>query len=183
MTADFYHFSLPLTIYPLNPRLDSPAPSMSSRSGASSNVDSRTQNDQDRTESVEIISIDDLPSPLHPTTKAEAEAGPSTATKVEDNEDVRIIPDEEVLHVHKDKGKGKASEVVTHDSPLPDLPENLLSSYSCPICFSTVTNACLTPCGHVLCGLCLFSAVKSGIQRGLDLGIPLGREGTTARYV
>ncbi|GJJ08211.1 hypothetical protein Clacol_002419 [Clathrus columnatus] len=112
-----------------------------------------------------------------------------TVKNEDEDDDVVIIPDEEVTFSRKDKdkGKGKAVEVAplteegNDDPTFPALPENLLSTYICPICLSTVTNACLTPCGHVLCGLCLFSAVKSGIKRGLDLGIPLGREGTTAR--
>ncbi|KAJ7025158.1 hypothetical protein C8F04DRAFT_1046777 [Mycena alexandri] len=41
-----------------------------------------------------------------------------------------------------------------------------LSAYSCPICFFPPTNATLTPCGHVCCGSCLFTAVKTMTQRG-----------------
>ncbi|GLB44738.1 putative zinc finger, C3HC4 type (RING finger) [Lyophyllum shimeji] len=41
-----------------------------------------------------------------------------------------------------------------------------LSEYTCPICFFPPTNATLTPCGHICCGSCLFTAVKSTIQRG-----------------
>ncbi|KAJ7140042.1 hypothetical protein C8R43DRAFT_892997, partial [Mycena crocata] len=41
-----------------------------------------------------------------------------------------------------------------------------LSSYSCPICFFPPTNATLTPCGHVCCGSCLFTAVRTMTQRG-----------------
>lgn len=40
-----------------------------------------------------------------------------------------------------------------------------LSSFNCPICFSPPTNATLTPCGHICCGECLFSAVQSSIER------------------
>ena len=65
----------------------------------------------------------------------------------------------------------------------PPPPSNLLSTHTCPICFSTVTNACLTPCGHVLCGACLFAAVKSGIKRALEMAVPIGGDGTAARYV
>lgn len=41
-----------------------------------------------------------------------------------------------------------------------------LASYSCPICFSPPSYATITPCAHVLCGDCLFTAVKTTIQRG-----------------
>ncbi|KAH0832888.1 mitochondrial carrier domain-containing protein [Lanmaoa asiatica] len=42
-----------------------------------------------------------------------------------------------------------------------------LSAYTCPICFSPPTNATLTPCGHICCGQCLFTAVKSIIRRNM----------------
>ncbi|SJK99451.1 uncharacterized protein ARMOST_02752 [Armillaria ostoyae] len=46
-----------------------------------------------------------------------------------------------------------------------------LSSYSCPICFTPPTNATLTPCGHICCGSCLFTAVKVAKRRaGLMMG-------------
>lgn len=40
-----------------------------------------------------------------------------------------------------------------------------LSAYSCPICFSPPANATLTPCGHICCGECLFTAVRTTLQR------------------
>ncbi|KAJ3517590.1 hypothetical protein NLJ89_g399 [Agrocybe chaxingu] len=52
------------------------------------------------------------------------------------------------------------------DPPVPNKPPpELMSSYTCPICFSPPTNATLTPCGHICCGACLFTAVKTTIQR------------------
>ncbi|KAI9568196.1 hypothetical protein HD554DRAFT_1985344, partial [Boletus coccyginus] len=42
-----------------------------------------------------------------------------------------------------------------------------LSTYTCPICFSPPTNATLTPCGHICCGQCLFTAVKSTMRRNM----------------
>ncbi|KAJ3787901.1 hypothetical protein GGU10DRAFT_432748 [Lentinula aff. detonsa] len=50
--------------------------------------------------------------------------------------------------------------------PLPDLLcTQFLSTYICPICFSPPTNATITPCGHVACGPCLFTAVKTALRR------------------
>lgn len=43
-----------------------------------------------------------------------------------------------------------------------------LSAYACPICFSAPTNATLTPCGHICCGPCLFTAIKSTLRRNVD---------------
>ncbi|KAF9029627.1 hypothetical protein BDZ89DRAFT_950376 [Hymenopellis radicata] len=42
-----------------------------------------------------------------------------------------------------------------------------LAEYACPICFTPPTNATLTPCGHICCGSCLFSAIKIAATRNL----------------
>lgn len=39
------------------------------------------------------------------------------------------------------------------------------SEYNCPICFCPPTAAVLTPCGHIMCGSCLFSAIETAMQR------------------
>lgn len=49
------------------------------------------------------------------------------------------------------------------DSPVSG--DEPLSAYTCPICFSPPTRATLTPCGHICCGECLFTAVKTTMQR------------------
>lgn len=49
-------------------------------------------------------------------------------------------------------------------SNIPVDPEPL-HTYSCPICFSSPTNATLTPCGHIMCGECLFTAVGAAAAR------------------
>ncbi|PVF96920.1 hypothetical protein CPB86DRAFT_735786 [Serendipita vermifera] len=41
----------------------------------------------------------------------------------------------------------------------------LIQEYTCPICFSPPTNACVTLCGHVMCASCLFSSVRAAKQR------------------
>jgi hypothetical protein len=60
-------------------------------------------------------------------------------------------------------------------SSLPPEPEPL-HTYSCPICFSSPTNATLTPCGHIMCGECLFTAVGAAAVR-------MGIAALAARYV
>jgi len=73
------------------------------------------------------------------------------------------------------KGKGKAVYI----EPKPKKPkEDLLGGYPCPICFSPPSNATLTPCGHICCGLCLFTAVKTTMQRATMMMAP---EGAIAR--
>ena len=64
-------------------------------------------------------------------------------------------------------------------------PEENISSYCCPICFVPPTNAVLTPCGHILCGSCLFAAVRAaqvgrqmhmpGLGRGIEAHCPVCR--------
>ncbi len=55
--------------------------------------------------------------------------------------------------------------------PAPAPEPEPLSSYNCPICFTPPTNATLTPCGHICCGSCLFTAVKVAKRRaGLMTG-------------
>ncbi|KAJ3514125.1 hypothetical protein NMY22_g14842 [Coprinellus aureogranulatus] len=49
--------------------------------------------------------------------------------------------------------------------PTPPPQPDLLSSYTCPICFFPPSNATLTPCGHICCGSCLFTAIKSSQLR------------------
>ncbi|KAF8343293.1 hypothetical protein F5887DRAFT_1062299 [Amanita rubescens] len=68
-------------------------------------------------------------------------------------------------------GKRKRTEENTADernSKRPTLAQNekTLSEYTCPICFSPPTNATITPCGHICCGACLFTAVKTTLHRG-----------------
>ena len=74
-----------------------------------------------------------------------------------------------------EKGKQKALDV----EPKPKKSkEELLGGYCCPICFSPPSNATLTPCGHICCGLCLFMAVKTTMQRATMMMAP---EGAIAR--
>ena len=50
-------------------------------------------------------------------------------------------------------------------SPAPPPKQTPLAEYTCPICFFAPTNATLTPCGHICCGSCLFTAVKTAMLR------------------
>lgn len=55
--------------------------------------------------------------------------------------------------------------------PLPTRAEaEPLASYVCPVCFSPPTRATMTPCGHVCCAECLFTAVHSTIERAVYHG-------------
>ncbi|KDQ58953.1 hypothetical protein JAAARDRAFT_192520 [Jaapia argillacea MUCL 33604] len=54
-------------------------------------------------------------------------------------------------------------------NPNPKPQADLLSTYTCPICFSPPTNVTLTPCGHICCGECLFTAVKTTMRRSANM--------------
>ncbi|KIY42988.1 hypothetical protein FISHEDRAFT_63022 [Fistulina hepatica ATCC 64428] len=79
----------------------------------------------------------------------------------------------------KDKGKQRA--VPTPPSPTEELPS--LSEYQCPICFFPPTNATLTPCGHVCCGSCLFTAVKTTMRRNANVMQPVQTQCPVCRAV
>lgn len=98
-------------------------------------------------------------------------------------------PEPEIIEVSpipsKDKGKGKAKALPSPTPPAqaePKGPEaEPLSEYTCPICFFPPSNATLTPCGHVCCGSCLFTAVKTTLQRGANMGMAIGVGENVAR--
>lgn len=64
-------------------------------------------------------------------------------------------------------------------APPPRDPE-VLAEYTCPICFTPPTNATIAPCGHICCGACLFTAVKTTLHRG---AMTYSREPNVARFV
>ncbi|KAJ9119124.1 hypothetical protein QFC22_003615 [Naganishia vaughanmartiniae] len=92
------------------------------------------------------------------------------------------------------KGKGRA---IVEDAPGEPL-ENLLASFGelmilcgrfmsfanysrstilkeCPICFMPPSQAVLTPCGHIMCGKCLFDTLKSQAIRDGKRPNPVGQ--------
>lgn len=71
-----------------------------------------------------------------------------------------------------------ASDKPPAAQPPPAPEAELLSEYTCPICFFPPTNATLTPCGHICCGMCLFTAIRTTMQRGAIMMA----EGNGARY-
>ncbi|KIK56202.1 hypothetical protein GYMLUDRAFT_76307 [Collybiopsis luxurians FD-317 M1] len=82
--------------------------------------------------------------------------------KEEDEED-------ELLLTSKSKSKGK-QKALPPNAPASQvspeiLAEHSLSTYTCPICFCPPTNATITPCGHLACGSCLFTAIKTAQRR------------------
>ncbi|EIM90662.1 uncharacterized protein STEHIDRAFT_136703 [Stereum hirsutum FP-91666 SS1] len=68
------------------------------------------------------------------------------------------------------KAKTKSHTQSRPREPTP-AAESLLSSYACPICFSPPINATLTPCGHIMCGECLFTAVGVAVGRTGAVGL------------
>ena len=54
-------------------------------------------------------------------------------------------------------------EMLTKPAPLPLPP--LLADLTCPICFEPPRDVVTTPCGHVLCGECLFQVAKGEAEK------------------
>ncbi|KAF8149075.1 hypothetical protein B0H34DRAFT_679384 [Crassisporium funariophilum] len=100
--------------------------------------------------------------------------GKAKATSSDDVIFISDSPTKEITSAQKGKGK----ETVKQPSPPPQAVKKskseLLSGYTCPICFSPPTNATLTPCGHICCGVCLFTAVKTTMQRATVMLTPEG---------
>ncbi|PBK67875.1 hypothetical protein ARMSODRAFT_888426 [Armillaria solidipes] len=103
--------------------------------------------------------------------EGETETRPSGVVVEELSTGPLISPDvdqENVAGPSEIPAETKAEE--KHEPALAPEPEPL-SSYNCPICFTPPTNATLTPCGHICCGSCLFTAVKVAKRRaGLMMG-------------
>ncbi|KAN0093296.1 hypothetical protein V8E55_004080 [Tylopilus felleus] len=112
----------------------------------------------------------------HPTGEASPKAPPSpppsdqpvailsnlsTPINLSDSDDPVIVSPKADQVFSGAPSSSKAIATSTKPTPEP------LSTYTCPICFSPPTNATLTPCGHVCCGQCLFTAVKSTIRRNM----------------
>jgi len=79
--------------------------------------------------------------------------GPTTAASLPSGGDRTTEPNSS-----SNSGKQK-------DQKLKFKAADLLSNHTCPICFSPPTYATVTPCGHVMCGDCLFTAVKTTMER------------------
>ena len=56
-----------------------------------------------------------------------------------------------------------------HPTPLSSTPTPL-AQYTCPICFSPPSSPTLTMCGHIMCGSCLWAALRSARDRALASG-------------
>lgn len=52
---------------------------------------------------------------------------------------------------------------------------DLITSYACPICLEAPRNAVATPCGHLLCGECLFKSVRGEAEREQVEALELSR--------
>ena len=77
--------------------------------------------------------------------------------------------DEVVIISHKPR-QDSIDSIEVLDEPSASSTSNTrepLATYTCPICFFPPTNATLTPCGHVCCGQCLFTAVKATMRRNM----------------
>ncbi|CCL99925.1 uncharacterized protein FIBRA_01950 [Fibroporia radiculosa] len=115
------------------------------------------------------------------------EAKEKSSSVVDQNDgpiDVDALPDSLYPLPSRGRGKRRAESLVADDEPSQHASSSKeplktsaceqatcgdepLSEYTCPICFTPPMRATLTPCGHICCGECLFTAVKTTIQRNM----------------
>ncbi|EJU01438.1 hypothetical protein DACRYDRAFT_107988 [Dacryopinax primogenitus] len=62
---------------------------------------------------------------------------------------------------------GSSGTTIPAAPPTPP-PLQPLTSYTCPICFSPPAHATITPCGHLMCGECLYNSVKANLERAMQ---------------
>ena len=112
-------------------------------------------------------------------------AGPSSSAPVEIIDLTMSDSDVETIHL-----PGENTHVQFTSSPSgsgASLARTVtltpISEYLCPICYTPPTNATATPCGHVCCGECLFTAVRSELQRASNVANLRLRGPNVARYV
>ncbi|RPD66200.1 hypothetical protein L227DRAFT_135866 [Lentinus tigrinus ALCF2SS1-6] len=108
----------------------------------------------------------------NPASPAQPSRGPSPLIEPSDDEDSPLAS--------SSSGEGPRRQTKLPEA-VPIQEGEPLAAYNCPICFSAPTNATITPCGHILCGECLFTAVKTSIQRAAYT-LPHG-EHMIARFV
>ncbi|XP_019708540.1 uncharacterized protein [Elaeis guineensis] len=81
------------------------------------------------------------------------------------NKRVRIPPNDMVINCNvysavKDNHNAKRKRVANpHVEPEKVIPKE--PSFTCPICLSTLTEACSTICGHVFCQRCIKASVQA----------------------
>ena len=98
-------------------------------------------------------------------------AGPSSGS-VEFIDLTLSESDEEATH-HTDGSRAAEPGSSAHSTtgPLVSIANSTsLGEYLCPICYSSPKNATATPCGHVCCGECLFTAVAAALRRACPAG-------------
>ncbi|PBK67872.1 hypothetical protein ARMSODRAFT_976604 [Armillaria solidipes] len=103
--------------------------------------------------------------------EVETETRPSGVVVEELSTGPLISPDVDQENVAGPSEIPAETKAEEKHEPAPVPKPEPLSSYNCPICFTPPTNATLTPCGHICCGSCLFTAVKVAKRRaGLMMG-------------
>lgn len=61
--------------------------------------------------------------------------------------------------------------LITAAPAVQEIPA-LLNTYTCPICLDVPRNASVTPCGHLMCGECLFKTLRAEVDKiheGLEI--------------
>jgi hypothetical protein len=89
-------------------------------------------------------------------------AGPSTSSFA------NTLPGPSRVPGSAPAGPSSAEQKYTEPAAKPKSPSDgpqKINEFTCPVCYGIPKNATMTPCGHVMCGECLFTAVKANIRR------------------
>ena len=124
------------------------------------------------------LRITSSPSPRITTTSdATAHTTPGTIrhgqTAIDIESSSPIVDDSTYLEGTAEETLASTSRAVPIPIPerSPSKPKEApLSSYTCPVCYCAPKDATLTPCGHIMCGSCLFGSVRAARTRALDSG-------------
>lgn len=124
-------------------------------------VDQLAGDDGEDMDPLQLLPTPKLPRPTDAPAGTDAASIPHAATP-----DATSAPDPPKAST---SSVASITSIATAPAPTPPPPTQPqaepLSAYTCPICFCAPTRATLTPCGHVCCGECLFTAVKTALRR------------------
>lgn len=78
---------------------------------------------------------------------------------------VRRLTAEDIRRQRMDAARAALRRAANAAPRRPPRTNQLLSTYKCSICLCPPTNVCITPCGHMFCGACLYDALAMQMRR------------------
>ena len=72
---------------------------------------------------------------------------------------------EEIRRQRMDAARAALRRAANAAPRRPPPTNPLLSTYKCSVCLCAPTNVCVTPCGHIFCGACLYDALAMQLRQ------------------